>query len=753
MKRIYQKAIALSMSFLMVFSALPNLSSTDKAPSKKNTDSYGRRLKESDLKGLKVHDFISKNEDGTYVYHSEKDPYSKQKPKQLAGSNWYQAGNLSHVYEQNYYFNGPTPEPTATPTPSAKSSNTPRPERTITPGQKIALPEEDAQKNVESVDENSLEEETIEDSEDYSYDEPDEEPEEAPVSAPRTDSDEGDYSRTTVQESEVDEADIIKTDGKNIYYLSYEKGIAIVQGGKDAKQLSYIRPGRKKSGKQPAYSDLYLSDDNLIVMAYAERDYYDDDSEEYLGYSENNYNSIFYVYDISNPQKPKETRRVEVNGQVNTTRFYNGSLYFVINNSLETSYSMNPAGLNLFAYKDTSLGSETYYISPEQMYFSTLDTDSHYYGSYYNRVCNIIGSFSVRNNKAIEPKAYFGYLSDVYMNQNNLYLTMIDPVSGDLITEEGEDIKPKKGMTYTASAKSDFNVGTFIHRFALQNGQASFEAMGSVPGSVLNQYSMSEYKSNFRIATTTSWQNRQSGVYILDAKTMKRIGKLEGLAPGEEIKSARFSGDRVNLVTYLATDPLFVIDLQNPKKPTLLGELKIPGFSTYLHPYTDKYLIGVGWDDANQIGRNSDGGEFVYGTIRSGIKLSLFDISNPLKPKEVSKTVLGGPGTYSEAIEDPKAIMFDMKQGIMAFPISYDMDTLENGKIIENSWDGGVVIGFSRKGFKVLKELDNLPYNSDYSSRFVYIGDYLYYINDLNLVVIDYKSLKTLKTIDLYYGK
>ncbi|MDI6884716.1 MAG: beta-propeller domain-containing protein, partial [Hadesarchaea archaeon] len=163
---------------------------------------------------------------------------------------------------------------------------------------------------------------------------------------------------------------------------------------------------------------------------------------------------------------------------------------------------------------------------------------------------------------------------------------------------------------------------TIIHKISIANGTIEYKSQGEVPGQVLNQFSMDEYQGYFRIATTTGWMG-QNNVYVLDGN-LDIVGRLEGLAPGESIYSARFIGSRAYLVTFKKVDPLFVIDLEDPKNPRALGELKIPGYSDYLHPYDETHLIGVGKDTV-------DMGSFAW---YQGIKIALFDVSDPENPRE-----------------------------------------------------------------------------------------------------------------------
>ena len=166
----------------------------------------------------------------------------------------------------------------------------------------------------------------------------------------------------------------------------------------------------------------------------------------------------------------------------------------------------------------------------------------------------------------------------------------------------------------------------------------TFEAQGGVPGNTINQYAMDEYNGNLRMQQL--WQNtggsvvfggqssQINNVYVLN-QNLSIVGKLEGLAQGENLHSVRFMGDKGYLVTFIRTDPLFVIDLSQPANPKVLGELKIPGYSDYLHPYDETHLIGVGKEAVDAEGQN-----FAW---YQGLKLSLFDVSNVNNPVLASK--------------------------------------------------------------------------------------------------------------------
>jgi len=188
-------------------------------------------------------------------------------------------------------------------------------------------------------------------------------------------------------------------------------------------------------------------------------------------------------------------------------------------------------------------------------------------------------------------------------------------------------------------------------------------ADGHVPGWVLNQFSMDESGGYFRIVTTgetSSGGPSGTNVYVLNS-TMGIVGKLEGLAPGETMHSARFMGSKAYLVTFKKIDPLFVVDLADPEKPTVLGKLKIPGYSDYLHPYDDTHLIGVGKET-----EEAKEGDFAW---YQGVKISLFDVGDVASPKEVAKYEIGDRGTDSPVLTDHKAFLFSLEKNLLVIPV------------------------------------------------------------------------------------
>ena len=277
---------------------------------------------------------------------------------------------------------------------------------------------------------------------------------------------------------------------------------------------------------------------------------------------------------------------------------------------------------------------------------------------------------------------------------------------------------------------------TFIYRIQIEGGEIECVAKGEVPGRVLNQFAMDEYGDYFRVATTTSSNN----VYVLDMN-LTIVGSLEDLAPGESIYSARFMGDRCYLVTFRRVDPLYVINLTDPRNPDVLGYLKIPGYSSYLHPYDEDHLIGIGREN--------------------GVKISLFDVSNVSKPREIAKYEIGSWETDSPVLTDHKALLFDKTRDLLVIPIRtpvllkdgdhYTHCLRQDAYIFHISLEDGLTL---RDTITHLNAID--PTENDYYSclryfvkRSLYIDDVLYTVSDRKIKMNSLADLHELNEVEL----
>ncbi|HHY22973.1 MAG TPA: copper amine oxidase, partial [Clostridiaceae bacterium] len=305
---------------------------------------------------------------------------------------------------------------------------------------------------------------------------------------------------------------------------------------------------------------------------------------------------------------------------------------------------------------------------------------------------------------------------------------------------------------------------TMIYKFALGKGNVIYRSKGEVPGRILNQFSMDENGKFFRIATTTGqiWRDDEftskNNIYILnDVLDIK--GKIEDIAPGEQIYSVRFMGDRAYMVTFRTVDPLFVIDLKDPEKPKILGALKIPGYSDYLHPYDENHIIGFGKDTVELKGQ----------AYYLGMKIALFDVTDVSNPIQKFTENIGDRGTESEILRNHKALLFSKEKGLMAFPVTV-MEVKGKNKFMDNgfpeygqfSFQGAYVYnidlvnGFTLKGrITHLSKDDYLRsgtgwYDSDKNiSRLLYIKDNLYTLSNSIIKANELENLEDRNQVNI----
>ena len=239
---------------------------------------------------------------------------------------------------------------------------------------------------------------------------------------------------------------------------------------------------------------------------------------------------------------------------------------------------------------------------------------------------------------------------------------------------------------------------------------------------------------------------------------MKIAGKLEGIAQDERIYSTRFIGDRLYMVTFKRIDPLFVIDLSNPENPKVLGELKIPGFSDYLHPYDENHIIGIG----KETSENEWGGVSI-----KGLKLALFDVSDVEKPKQIDQYIIGESGTDSEALREHKAFLFDKKKNLLVIPVReverrgyYEQSTRQY--MPERVWQGAYAFGLTpEEGFELKGKISHYNGNEEQQyywgspyavTRSLYMDDVLYTISSRKIEANDLNDIdKEIKDIKLPY--
>lgn len=534
-----------------------------------------------------------------------------------------------------------------------------------------------------------------------------------------------DYSKTNTQVQGVDEADIVKTDGTYIYYLTNEKLTIInTENASQMKEMSTI-----KFDETFTPEELFLNNDKIIVIGTryeydkTERKIGIDEDYLYPNYMDKTYTSA-KLYNVKDKINPTLERTVEVEGDYLTARMIGSNVYIASNKYMYYAYICNTyksTELNEDDFKphylDTATSNETKSINFDCIYYIPEFEDTNY--------LNIV-AFNITNNQEANVESYLGAGEEIYASKENLYVT-----------------KTK----YDYERKNKTSITTEIYKFNLNNANCTFAKAGDVPGSVLNQFSMDECNGYFRIATTdsTSWnsESNTNNLYVLN-ENLETIGKIEGLAKGERIYSVRFMGNRAYMVTFVETDPLFVIDLSNPTTPTVLGELKIPGYSKYLHPYDETHLIGIG-EDTEVV-------NYGYGdrVVTNGMKMAMFDVTDPNNPQELYNVKIGEKGTYSELLYNHKALLFSKEKNIIAFPISI---TDNDYKV---TFQGAIVYGVSlEKGFELKTKISNsaTDYDRYYSrnrvERIIYIKDTLFTLSNGLIKAVDLNTFETKGSIEL----
>jgi inhibitor of cysteine peptidase len=479
-----------------------------------------------------------------------------------------------------------------------------------------------------------------------------------------------DYSTTNIQVAGVDEADTVKTDGKYLYTIGNNS------------QVLYVIDANPQSSRivsriflnNTYLSGIYLSQDGsrlavignqYVPYPYEKMPAITTDIAIYPYW--NSGSTFIYVYDVSNQAKPVLASNFTMSGNYFNSRMINNYIYTIVT---QNAYLVNDTVILPTVFTGTSTST----IYPSKIYYANVPDSWYSYTTFV--ALNIIDSAQKPSNMTI----MMGGAGTMYVSQDNIYLTyplnewqpmkISTPTSNSPITSGStgtassgtSTVLPIPIMPYISQQK------TSIYRIHIAGASMTFAAQGNVTGNVLNQYSMDESNGYFRIATNFYDYNSNSGastqqnnLYVLDM-SLKIVGKLENLGTGENFHAARFMGNRCYLVTFMKTDPLFVIDLSQPTSPKVLGELIIPGYSDYLHPYDETHLIGLGKDAVA-----STQGNFAW---YQGLKLSLFDVSNVNAPKEISQYIIGDRGTDSPALSDPKAFLFDSSRGLLIIPVN-----------------------------------------------------------------------------------
>lgn len=580
-----------------------------------------------------------------------------------------------------------------------------------------------------------------------------------------------DFSGTNVQVEGVDEGDILKTDGEYIYTIT-GKTLFIIKAypGEDAEVVSTINFEFQPTG-------LFVEGNKLAVFGSS----YNSKWMLEKGIRARSGTTSLELYDISSKQNPKKTKEFAFEGSYSHSRMIDGNVYIV--NTLYPEYRVDyptPIIMDGGLVRSMPVDRIHYFNIPYwnpsfvAVYSINLNTEQNVdsrmltiegYPSIYMSQDNLFITYTENINEwelqqetlkeLIEPK-----LPEIYRNIiRKIQATDIDVLSKpekeqkimqiyyeyveSLTQNEQDDLQDKVEELLEAKLKRyEYFEFTVINKLKVDSGKIELAGDGKAPGRILNQFSMDEHKDVFRIATTISarWSRfgksmteSTNNVYTLDSN-LNLIGKLEGLAEGESIFSARFMGDRLYIVTFRQVDPFFAIDLSNPKSPKMLGELKIPGFSRYLHPYDENIIIGIG-RDATETGR------------QQGIKISLFDVSDVSNPKEIAKFVSDDRYSGSAAEWEHKAFLFSKEKELLVIPIyNYDWQTPSN------NYNGALVFNIKRNDISLRGLIDHSKGSEQYEQgveRSLYINELLYTKSPTLLRINEILDLGSVKDVAL----
>ena len=508
-----------------------------------------------------------------------------------------------------------------------------------------------------------------------------------------------DYSETNVQVKGVDEADIVKTDGDYIYYVA-DSQLNILKANGAGTKLVSSTPLENDDAWWGYNSEMFVLGDRLMVVSEGYSVVWVDD--ESGSYENDTEQTKAIIYDISDRSKPVQVVSLGQSGNYVSARMIGEYVYLVTSQYVYNAVRATPATY----IPSVSVDGESRLIGTSDLYVSGSPQDTAY---------TVIGSINLKNGaKHASVKAVFGGTSEIYANAEHMLLAIdrydseTKPIAPD---EDGKNVQITTGQS-----------STDLILLGLDEGQITKIASGSVPGSLLNQFSMDEYEDVFRIVTTVdSWtqyiytdgvdsydydSENYNNLYTLD-QNLEILGKIENVAEDEYVQSVRFDGDVGYFVTFRQVDPLFAVDLSNAKSPRILSTLKIPGFSEYLQTYGTGLLFGIGYSADEDTGATT------------GVKLSMFDTSDKTDVTELFTenvdadwTIVGG---------NHHAILVNADKNLIAFPADTDYYIYHYDAV---------------KGFVLAAKVDLASDLSSWNLRGLFIGDDFYVLSESSVTVI-----------------
>lgn len=515
------------------------------------------------------------------------------------------------------------------------------------------------------------------------------------------------YSTTNLQMAGVDESDIVKTNGSHIFMVKDGVVQVVKIDNGEMTKVGTISPELQSFSDQVL--EMYVDGDKLILIVQRLKDGLDamntsdstggllqlngDAAEICVDVAYNfdaSYETALYIYDISNPANAKQVGRVEQDGWYKTSRKIGEIIYLFTQDTIATNVKMLEDEAGELVELLPKINGEA--VSYDSIYLPE-----------YGCQGLLVSSVSLdKPNEIVDNTLIMNDYVEIYVSGNAMYL-------------------------YNSDYRAD-TVHTQIAKFSLKNGYISAVAAATIPGTIQDTFAINEYQGNLRVLTShwnVAIEDRTNQLYILD-ENLKAAGKIENIAEGETIYAARYFGDLAYFITYRNIDPLFAADLSDIRNPKILGELKITGYSEYLHMWGEDKLLGIGYETDEEKG------------TRKGIKLVMFDISNPAE-LSIIDTVVIKKADYSPALFNYKTVLADLRKNMIGFvtadyseeELAYRMYSFTDGKFVE----------------ELVVEKDTLKYRECY--RGLWAGDYFYMVSPAEIQSFayteDYKAVGELE--------
>ena len=557
------------------------------------------------------------------------------------------------------------------------------------------------------------------------------------------------HSTTNVQVAGVDEPDFVKNDGRHIYALKHNR-LAIVdtQNPDPARAVTMVELDIPPLVRK---HDMLVNGDRLVVLYYVAKYNQAGGIDDYATHA--------MVLDISDRSGPELVREHTVPGRLETGRMVGGHAYVIASKAPdyadpalpallldgetaqetpvyrpegEDPFPDSPPHLVTVMAIDIHGGAAssvaflmdprgTTYMSRESLYLTAAPQGRSEWAAFHV-VSQLLGELIALLDEP-HRAALAAELAAVREGDEGAVVSLLASVLAAYVDSPGGtraslDVAATQALSKVAEDLGLATEATEIYRIGVDGTSFEIAARGTVPGRMLNQFSMDEHGGALRVATTVSGRlSTFNNVFMLDA-SLRATGALTGIAPDESIYSARFVGDRLYLVTFRQIDPFFVIDLSG-EDPVVLGELKMPGYSDYLHFYDESTVIGIGREE--------------------GLKIAMFDITDIKRPRLADSIVMGSWGTHSPAERDHKALLVSREHEIMSIPVASGADlglpVEPFGGSLEDARAGTfvfLVYGIGPRGFDLEQTIGHeLRHDTDTRfARSLYIGESLYTVSE-----------------------